>query len=288
VSVPITGAAVVAGVVGAPISHSLSPVLHNAWIAEAGLDAAYVPFAPHPEAFESFVAGLRGGSIRGLNVTIPFKERALAAADRASSRARLAGAANVLLFQDDGVIFADNTDGEGMMAAFKVAGFDPTPKPEGGGGPVVIFGAGGAAHGAASCLVSLGVSQVRIVNRTLERAQHLADQLGPTVVAMSRADEAFAGAAAIVNATSLGLGGGPGPEAPFELAPPEAVVMDMVYKPLRTEFLREAAARGHRTVDGLAMLIGQAVPSFEAFYGRPPPAGVDVRALALAAIGAKG
>ncbi len=281
-SVPITGAAVVAGVVGAPISHSLSPVLHNAWIAEAGLDAAYVPFAPHPEAFESFVAGLRGGSIRGLNVTIPFKERALAAADRASSRARLAGAANVLLFQDDGVIFADNTDGEGMMAAFRVAGFDPT-----GGGPVVIFGAGGAAHGAASCLVSLGVRQVRIVNRTLERAQHLAEQLGPSVVAMSRADEAFDGAAAIVNATSLGLGGGPGPEAPFELAPPEAVVMDMVYKPLRTEFLREAAARGHRTVDGLAMLIGQAAPSFEAFYGRPPPAGVDVRALALAAIGAK-
>jgi shikimate dehydrogenase len=281
-SVPITGAAVVAGVVGAPISHSLSPVLHNAWIAASGLDAAYVPFAPHPEAFENFVAGLRGGSIRGLNVTIPFKERALAAADRASSRARLAGAANVLLFQDDGVIFADNTDGEGMMAAFRGAGFDPT-----GGGPVVIFGAGGAAHGAAACLVGLGVSQIRIVNRTLERAQHLAQQLGPTVVAMSAAEQAFDGAAAIVNATSLGLGGGPGPEAPFELAPPEAVVMDMVYKPLRTEFLREAAARGHRTVDGLAMLIGQAVPSFEAFYGRPPPSGVDVRALALAAIGAK-
>lgn len=280
-SVPITGAAVVAGVVGAPISHSLSPVLHNAWIAAAGLDAAYVPFAPHPEAFESFVAGLRGGSIRGLNVTIPFKERALAAADRASSRARLAGAANVLLFQDDGVIFADNTDGEGLMAAFRQSGFDPS-----GGGPVVIFGAGGAAHGAAACLVSAGVREIRIVNRTLERAEHLARALGPTVKAMSRADGAFEGAAAIVNATSLGLGGGPGPEAPFELAPPEAVVMDMVYKPLRTEFLREAAARGHRTVDGLAMLIGQAVPSFEAFYGRPPPP-IDVRALALEAIGAK-
>jgi len=279
----ITGAAVVAGVCGAPIKHSMSPLIHNAWIAAAGLDAAYVPFAPAEARFEAFIEGLRGGAIAGLNVTIPFKERALAAADTASDLARMAGAANLLIFEADGTIRADNTDGPGLLAAIAVQapGFDL------GAAPVVILGAGGAARGAVAALLLAGAPQVRIVNRTVARAEELATTFGARVIAADEAalPDLLADAGLVINATSLGLGGGQGPAAPLALTPESAVVMDMVYKPLRTEFLQRADALGRRTVDGLEMLLRQAVPSFEAFYGQAPPASVDVRGLALNLLG---
>lgn len=278
----LTGNALVAGVVGAPVRHSLSPVLHNAWIAAAGLDAVYVPFTPPQDRFATFVEGLRGGAIRGLNVTLPFKEQALALADTVSSRARLAAAANVLVFAEDGSIWADNTDGVGLLAAFAIQapGFDPKAA------PVVILGAGGAARGAAAAFVEAGAPEVRIVNRTLSRAEAIADALGPQVSAHGQAATAaaFDGAGAIVNATSAGLADDAVPDFPLEVAPKTCVVMDMVYKPLKTPFLVRAEALGLATVDGLEMLVRQAVPSFEAFFGAPPPASVDVRALALAAL----
>lgn len=268
---------VTAGVVGNPIAHSLSPAIHNAWIAAAGLDGEYHAFLSPLDAFASFVGELRSKGVRGANVTIPFKQEALAVADRASDLARLAGAANLLVFEG-GEVVADNTDGPGLLVALATQGFQPTD------GPAVILGAGGAARGAAAALVLAGSPQVRIVNRTRERAQALAASLGERVVDYQRADEAFADAAVIINATSLGLGGGEGPHAPFECAPGSAVVMDMVYKPLVTEFLDRAAEAGHPTVDGLAMLISQARPSFEAFFGRPAPREVDARAVAIAAL----
>ncbi|ALL15060.1 shikimate dehydrogenase [Caulobacter henricii] len=282
-SATLTGAAVVAGVCGAPIRHSMSPVIHNAWIAAAGLDAAYVPFAPAEDRFEAFVDGLRGGAIRGLNVTIPFKERALAVADTASDLARMAGAANLLIFAADGTIRADNTDGPGLLGAISVQ----APVFDIGAAPVVILGAGGAARGAVAALLLAGAPQVRIVNRTLARAEELATAFGTRVVAAdeSALPDLLVDAGLIINATSLGLGGGDGPAAPLALTPAEAVVMDMVYKPLRTEFLQRAQALGRRTVDGLEMLLRQAVPSFEAFYGQAPPASVDVRGLALNLLG---
>lgn len=276
----ITGAAMVAGIIGRPVTHSLSPVLHNAWIEAAGLNAVYAPFAPTADGFRALADGLRGGVIRGVNVTIPFKEEALAAADEASDRARLAGASNLLLFREDGTIFADNTDGLGMLAALAIQapGFDAMA------GPAVILGAGGAARGAAAALFLAGAPEIRIVNRTADRAEALARDIGPTVKSIA-ADDALVAANLIINATSLGLGGGPGPDLDLSAAPTTAVVLDMVYKPLRTEFLRRAAGFGLRTVDGLEMLIRQAVPSFEAFFGQAPPADVDVRALALKAVG---
>lgn len=276
----ITGAAMVAGIIGRPITHSLSPVLHNTWIEAAGLNAVYAPLAPTAEGFRALVDGLRGGVILGVNVTIPFKEEALAASDHLSDRARLAVAANLLLFREDGTIHADNTDGLGMLGALAVQapGFDPTA------GPAVILGAGGAARGAAAALFLAGAPEIRIVNRTLGRAEALARDIGPTVKAVV-AERALADANLIVNATSLGLGGGPGPDIDLAAAPRTAVVLDMVYKPLRTEFLARAAGLGLRTVDGLEMLIRQAVPSFEAFFGQAPPTSVDVRALALKAVG---
>ncbi|MDP1630120.1 MAG: shikimate dehydrogenase [Caulobacter sp.] len=276
----ITGAAMVAGIVGRPVVQSLSPVLHNAWIAAMGLNAAYVPLAPTASGFVALVEGLRGGVIRGVNVTMPFKEEALAVADDRSERARLAGAANLLLFRQDGRIFADNTDGLGLLGAVAVQapGFDPSS------GPVVILGAGGAARGAAAALSLAGAPDIRIVNRTAARAEALARDIGGVVRAVDAID-ALSDAALIVNATALGLGGGAGPEIDLARAPATVVVMDMVYKPLRTAFLVRAAAQGLRTVDGLEMLIQQAVPSFEAFFGQAPSEAVDVRALALAAIG---
>lgn len=280
--IPLTGKALVAGVVGAPVRHSLSPVLHNAWIAAAGLDAVYVPFGPPQDRFAVFVEGLRGGAIRGLNVTLPFKEQALALADKVSPIAALAAAANVLVFNEDGTISADNTDGAGLLAAFAVQspGFDPKAA------PVVILGAGGAARGAAAAFVEAGAPQVRIVNRTLARAEAIAGALGERVSAHGQdaTAAAFDGAGAIVNATSAGLADDAVPDFPLEAAPKTCVVMDMVYKPLKTPFLARAEALGLSTVDGLEMLVRQAVPSFEAFFGAPPPEDVDVRALALAAL----
>jgi shikimate dehydrogenase len=276
----ITGAALVAGIVGRPVSQSLSPVLHNAWIAEAGLNAAYVPFAPTAGGFSALVEGFRGGVIRGVNITIPFKEEALACADELTDRARLAGASNLLLFREDGSVLGDNTDGLGMLGALaaQAPGFDPAA------GPAVILGAGGAARGAAAALHLAGAPEVRIVNRTLDRAEALAADIGGAVRAVE-GQGALAGANVIINATSLGMGGGPGPDVDLDQAPDTAVVMDMVYKPLVTGFMQQAAARGLRAVDGLEMLIRQAEPSFEAFYGETPPASVDVRALALRVVG---
>ena len=279
----VTAKTVVAGVAGAPVRHSLSPVMHNAWLAESGFDGIYVAFAPHQDHFKAFAQGLRGGAIRGLNVTIPFKEQALAVADEASALARAAGAANLLLFHEDGRIEARNTDGEGLLQAIAVRapGFDITA------GPVVVMGAGGAARGAVAALLEAGVLDVRLCNRTLDRAEKLVEDLtglgdGASVRAFERPDHAVQDAACVINATSLGLGGGPGPDTPWRLMRPEAVAMDMVYKPLATEWLQEAQAHGLRAVDGLEMLIRQAIPSYRAFFGADPPK-LDVRSLLLRA-----
>jgi shikimate dehydrogenase len=276
----MTGPTMRAAVVGHPIAHSLSPLIHGAWIEAAGLAADFIQIDPGADGFATFVDDQRGGPLRGVNVTLPFKAAALAAADEASERARLAGAANLLLFRPDGTVFADNTDGLGLLGALAVQmpGFDPAA------GPAVILGAGGAARGAAATLFLAGAPQIRIVNRGVDRALALARDIGPGVV-VAEPPTALADANVIINATSLGLGGGPGPRIDLAAAPVSAVVLDMVYRPLRTEFLDRAAARGLRTVDGLEMLIQQAIPSFEAFFGQAPPAGVDVRALALAAMG---
>ena len=278
--VAFSGAARVAGVVGAPVRQSLSPLIHNAWIAGAGLDAVYVPFSPSPERFEGFVTALRGGSVAGLNVTLPFKPAALKLADRADDAARAAGAANLLLFHPDGSVEARNTDGIGLLHAF--AEQAPTWRLD--AGPVLVLGAGGAARGAVAALQAAGAI-VRVANRTAARAHALAEAFAG-VQAMGLADLAavVGDVSAIVNATAAGLEGEGAVDLPWAAVASTAVVMDMVYKPLHTPLLRRAQAAGLATVDGLAMLIGQALPSFEAFFGQPPPQ-VDVRAVALAALG---
>jgi shikimate dehydrogenase len=275
----------VAGVVGDPVAHSLSPTIHGAWIRALGLDAIYDRFHVTAEGFPAFVAGARGGRLRGLNVTIPHKHTALALADEVDASARDAGAANLLRFHQDGRIEARNTDGLGLLAAFA----EQAPGIDLGSGRVVVLGAGGAAKGAVAALARAGVADICIANRSLARAQELAAAFpGAWALSLADASAALHEAVALINATSRGLNGEDDLDLPLDALPAGAAVMDMVYKPLRTGLLRAAQARGLAVVDGLSMLIGQARPSFEAFYGVAPPAEVDVRALCLEKLGAGG
>jgi shikimate dehydrogenase len=257
------------GVAGWPIAHSLSPLIHGAWIAATGLDATYVAFDPDtPEAFAALVAEGRAGRLRGLNVTAPYKEQALALADDTSDTARQAGSANLLIF-DDGRVRAESTDGEGLMAALT----EQAPGLFVADRPIVVLGAGGAARAAAAALKHAG-ADVSVLNRTAERALVLAEELG-----VRFGDATDLGVAAlVVNALSVP------PTIDLGVLPDDAVVMDMTYRPLETPFLAAARARGLTGVDGLAMLIGQARPSFQALFSTAPPP-IDVRARALAYLG---
>lgn len=268
-----------AGVVGRPIAHSLSPLIHGAWLKAAGIEGDYRAYSPEEgQSFDAFIYGLRRDGLVGVNVTLPFKEAALALADRPSRRAAQAGAANLLLFGAEGIA-ADNTDGVGLMSALSAAGYAPDS------GSAVVLGAGGAARGAFTALVDAGAPEVRVVNRTATRAEVLAElHAGARAYGWTGMAEALEGAAVLVNATSLGMTGQPPLDIDLGPLPETAVVMDMVYKPLQTPLLAEARRRGLRTADGLAMLIGQAEPSFEALFGRPVPEGVNVRAMCEAAL----
>ena len=267
----ITGAAMVAGIAGSPVAHSLSPVIHNAWLAAGDIDGAYVPFAPADAAgFEALVAAGRAGLIMGLNVTAPFKEQAFALADTATAAARLTSSANILTF-DDGRVSADSSDGVGLMRGLK----EQAPDLDVAGRPVVMLGAGGAARACAGALIEAGAS-IGILNRSQDRAEALAADLGPSVRVAQAAD--LAEADLVINALSVQ------PAIDLSVLKPGAVVMDMTYKPVVTPFLAAARARDLTTVDGLAMLIGQAAPLFTTLFRRPPPP-LDLRALLLAHLG---
>ncbi len=268
----LTGAARVGGLAGNPVAHSLSPVIHNAWIAAAGMDAVYVPFAPaDADGFAVLVAAGRAGLLAGINVTAPFKEQAFALADETTETARASGSANVLVFRD-GRVRADSTDGLGLMIALR----RQAPRLCLDGARVVLLGAGGAARAAAAAFVASG-ARVSIVNRTRERAEALAMALGGSV-SVADGSHSLESATLVVNALSVP------PDINLAELDPATVVMDMTYRPVRTAFLRAASAAGLATVDGLAMLVGQAGPSFEAIFDVPPP-DLDPRPLLLAHLG---
>ena len=257
-----------AGVAGQPITHSLSPLIHGAWIAAAGLEADYRAFGPADAAeFAKLVAEGRAGLLRGFNVTAPFKEQALALADEATATARRCGSANLLLFADSRVS-ADSTDGAGLMAALADQASGLAVKDR----LVVVLGAGGAARAAVAALLAAG-ARVGVLNRTAARAEGLVADVGGTVVHPGALDEA----SLVVNALSVP------PDLDLSVLGPETVLMDMTYRPLMTPFLTAGRARGLTVVDGLAMLIGQARPSFRALFGLEPP-DVDLRRIALHAL----
>lgn len=260
------------GVAGFPIAHSLSPVIHSAWITAAGLDARYTRYGPEsPDAFAALMAHGRAGDIRGLNVTAPYKEQAFAAADEPTQAAKLVASANLLIFEN-GRVRADSTDGAGLMGALA----EQAPALNVFGQAVVILGAGGAARAAAGVLASEGAA-VRIVNRSRDRAERLAADIGPSVI-VTTVPEAFEDAVLLINASSVP------PDLDLSLLASGTVVMDMSYRPVITPLLAQARSQGLPIVDGLAMLIGQARPSFEALFGVPVP-DIDVRALVLRQLG---
>lgn len=262
-----------AGVAGWPIAHSLSPVIHSAWIRAAGLDAAYTAYGPDSDdQFRDLIGDLRQGTLCGLNVTAPYKEIALELAEEASPTARACGSAN-LLWQDGGVLRADSTDGHGLMAAL----MEQAPTLEMKGNIATVLGAGGAARAAVHALGEV-FAEVRIINRTPARADALIAAVQPHTSARLACSDAVSDTALVVNALSVP------PELDLTTLAPEAVLMDMTYRPLMTGFLQAGAERGHTVVDGLAMLIGQARPSFATLFGVAPP-DVDVRAEALRVLG---
>jgi shikimate dehydrogenase len=267
-------------VIGWPAGHSRSPLIHNFWLAHAGIDGAYERAAVAPEDFPDFVRRLREHGYIGANVTIPHKEAAFRLVDEASETAHALGAANTLWFED-GRLMGDNTDVRGFLAHLDDAapGWDAAA-------PATVLGAGGAARAVVFALLTRGVRDLRLVNRTKARAAALAESAGAAVrvYGWDALAEALDGAGLLVNTTSLGMAGQPALD--IDLAPlsPEAVVYDIVYVPLETELLEAARARGLRTVDGLGMLLHQAVPGFARWFGVVPRVTEELRELIAADI----
>ncbi|WP_300530948.1 shikimate dehydrogenase [Maricaulis sp.] len=274
-----TGAAMMAGVIGQPIAHSLSPLMMAHWIEAAGLNALYGPYIASPHMFAPVALALQRSGLSGLNVTLPHKEQALVIAHRISDRADAIGAANLLTFAD-GEVHADNTDAPGFIGSLKASGGDPA------GQRVLVLGAGGAARSIVYGLVEAGASSIIIANRNRDRAKALRDRIAPAaeITGWDGREEVVSDVDIVVNATSLGLTGQPVLDMDFTKASKPLIVADSVYSPLKTAFLRTAEEAGHKTVDGLGMLIEQGKPSFEAFFGQPAP-DVDVRTPLMAALG---
>lgn len=270
-----------AGVIGSPVAHSRSPRLHGHWLARYGIAGHYVPLDVAQADLRDVLAALPKAGFVGCNVTIPHKETVLGLADIVTDRAALIGAANTLIFLPDGRIHADNTDGIGFLASLRqgAPGWDPAR------GPAAVFGAGGAARAIVAALLEVGVPEIRLANRTRARAETLRQEFGAKlhVQDWTQAADMLSGAATVVNTTALGMKGRPDLSLPVEALDPAAVVTDLVYTPLRTAFLDAAADRGCVTVDGLGMLLHQAVPGFERWFGQRPEVDEAARAAALGA-----
>lgn len=277
----ITGKARVAGVMGWPVGHSRSPQLHNFWLDQYGIDGAYVPLAVTPEDFPAAVRALPGLHFAGVNVTVPHKEAALAVVDEADSNARRIGALNTIVVDADGRLLGANSDGFGFLENLRAG----APGWSAADGPAVVLGAGGGARAICAALQDAGAPEIRIANRTAARAQALAQDLGAPLAAVPWADRdgALDGAALVVNATTLGMNGGPPLELSLKALPARAVVTDIVYVPVRTPLLEAAARRDLRTVDGLGMLLHQARPGFAAWFGLEPEVSEALRAHVLGA-----
>jgi len=267
----ISGSAKLAGVIGDPVSHSLSPRLHAHWLEMYGLDGAYVPLHVPRYAFARALDGLRAAGFAGVNVTVPHKEAAFAVAHRLDASARATGAVNLLVF-DGAHIEGRNTDAAGLAESLAESLGAHALR----GRPVAVLGAGGAARAAVLALDGLGASEIRVVARSAARADILVRAPGSSTTAKLKgvawADwpAAAADIVLLLNATSAGMRGKSPLEVSLDPLPSNAVVCDIVYNPLETELLAKARIRGHMVVDGLGMLMHQAISSFEAFYGVKP------------------
>jgi shikimate dehydrogenase len=264
----ITGRTKLAGIMGWPVAHSRSPALHNFWLGEHGIDGAYVPLAVRPEHLAQALRGLPALGFRGCNLTVPHKPAALAIVDRVDPVARRIGAINTIVVADDECLEGSNTDAYGFRENLRDYASDWRPA----AGPAVVLGAGGAARAIVAALSEAGVGEIRVVNRTPGRAESLAYNLAvpPTRIVVwpwEKRSEALSEAGVLVNTTVLGMVGAPALDIDLARLPLAAIVIDIVYVPLETTLLAAARRRGHVAVDGLGMLLHQARPGFEAWFG---------------------
>lgn len=278
----ITGRSRLAGIMGWPVTHSRSPALHNFWLEEHGIDGAYVPLPVRPEQLTMALRALPALGFRGCNLTIPHKQQALSIVDRVEPLARRIGAVNTIIVGPDGSLEGRNTDAFGFSESLR----DSVPDWNPARALAVVVGAGGAARAVVAALIEAGAKEIRLVNRTEARAEMLARELAtPTarivVLPWSDRDSALADAGLLVNTTSLGMTDEPALELGLGQLPRWAVVVDIVYVPLETALLAAARERGHRTVDGLGMLLHQGRPGFEAWFGAPVRVSRELRAAVL-------
>ena len=275
----ITGKARLAGVMGWPVGHSRSPRLHGWWLREYAIDGVYVPLAVRPERVVEAVRALPLLGFAGCNLTVPHKELVLPAIDAIDPLARRIGAVNTVVVRPDGSLEGSNTDAFGFIESLR----ETLPMWRADAGPAVIVGAGGAARAIVVALQDAGAREIRVTNRTRARAETFAADLGGLMVVDwdARAD-ALHGAALLVNTTTQGMAGEPSLDLDLAQLPARAVVSDIVYVPLETPLLAAARARGNPTVDGLGMLLHQARPGFERWFGRAPAVSPALRAFVLA------
>jgi shikimate dehydrogenase len=280
----IAGTTRLAGIMGWPVGHSRSPMLHGFWLDETGTDGAYVPLPVMPEHLEQALRALPVLGFRGCNLTIPHKQTALRIADRAEPLARRIGAVNTIIVAPDGTLEACNTDVFGFRENLREA----VPEWKPAAGPAVILGAGGSARAVVAALTDAGVTEIRIVNRTLSRAEIVARDLERsgtqiTVHPWSEVSNVQRDAGLLANTTSLGMIGEPPLVLDLSL-PPTAPIVDIVYVPLETDLLTSARRRGNPVVDGLGMLLHQGRPGFEAWFGAPVRVTPELRATIVATL----
>ena len=271
---------VLAGVMGWPVSHSRSPIIHQHWMQEHGIRGAYLPLPVPEHRLASAIQGLPALGFSGCNLTVPHKVQALQLVDELTPQARHVAAINTIIVRSDGSLLGDNTDGWGYIQSLLQA--NPAWQPD--TGPALVLGAGGAARAIVAALLEQGVPEIRITNRTAENAQTLADIFGARVrvVAWGQRNAAMTDVRLLVNTTTLGMHGQPELEVKLDALPSYAMVSDVVYTPLETPLLKTARQRGHVAVDGLGMLLHQAAPAFEAWFGVRPQVTAQLRALVLA------
>ncbi|MCD6074505.1 MAG: shikimate dehydrogenase [Rhodospirillales bacterium] len=280
-----TGRAKLAGVMGWPVGHSLSPLLHGYWLTTHAIDGAYIPLAVKPDDFADAVRMLPKLGFAGANVTIPHKQAAMACVDELDDVAVRIGAVNTIVVRRDGRLWGTNTDGYGFLENLKAK--HPQWDPQ--AGPAAVIGAGGAARAVVVALLDAGVASVRLTNRSRERAEGLArdvDAAKIEVIDWDLRSVSLAGAGLLVNTTSLGMTGQPALELDLTHLPKEAAVYDIVYVPLDTDLLKAAKAAGHPTIDGIGMLLHQARPGFAAWFGIEPTVDQALTTYVLTAAGA--
>ena len=267
-----------AGVMGWPVSHSLSPRLHGYWLHEHRIDGLYLPLAVPTDALETALRALPFVSYMGVNITVPHKEHALQLCDEVDEPSRRIGAVNMVTVTKDGKLAGCNTDGVGFLENLRV-GSKWRPQQ----GPAVVLGAGGAARAVVASLADAAVPEIRICNRTYSRAESLAATLGGPCVPIrwNERNAALQGAGLLVNTTSLGMTGQPLLELELGALPAQAVVNDIVYVPVETPLLAAASARGNAVVDGMGMLLHQARPAFETWFGVKPEVSKGLREFVL-------